>query len=487
MPTRPWYSRIPSPLIMLFIIILVVAAMTWLLPAGLYERVEVNERLRVIPGSYGVVEPTPLGWLDVFKAFPEGYKRATPIIFICLASALMFSLLEVSKTIENVIGRVVYLMGGGRKKDEMLDVTARDSGTPDSALPQFRAEILIVLLTLVYGMLGVMVGYENNIATIPIAAIVILALGGDLVLAAGVSVGGMTVAFGLSPINFYTVGNGHLIADLPLFSGAWLRIILCVGGLALMAAYNVRYYRRLRKDPSLSIGAGLDTEGMKLSKPLAEYRISGRNWLLLSIFLVGLGVVLYGVFNWEGFHINDTSAIFLMVTVALALVSGLSGEAITQAGFRSIAQMAPATFIIGMATTVSVIMEQGQIQDTISNGLAEALGGLPTYASAIGMSIGQSGLNLLIPSGSGQAMATLPVMIPLGNELGLSPQISILAFQIGDGVTNLFNPSLGGLVAMLSLCRVPFDRWLRFALPLTGMLLVWAWLGLLLAVAVGYS
>jgi uncharacterized ion transporter superfamily protein YfcC len=332
-----------------------------------------------------------------------------------------------------------------------------------------------------------MVGYENNIATIPIAAIVVLALGGDLGLAAGVSVGGMTVAFGLSPINFYTVGNGHLIADLPLFSGAWLRTILCAGGLALMAWYNVRYYRKLQADPANAIGGDLDTSGMKLSKPLEEYEITGRNWLLLAIFLCGLGAVLYGVFNVEGFHINDTSAIFLMVTVVLALASGLSGKDVTEAGFRSIAQMAPATFIIGMATTVSVIMEQGQIQDTISNGLANALSGLPTYLSAIGMSIGQSGLNLLIPSGSGQAMATLPVMIPLGNELGLSPQISILAFQVGDGITNLFNPSLGGLVAMLSLCRVPFDRWLRFALPLTGMLLIWAWMGLLLAVAVGYQ
>lgn len=458
-----WYSRIPSPLIMLFLIILVVAAMTWLLPAGLYERVEVGGRLRVVPGSYGEVEPSPLSIFDIFKAFPEGYKRATPIIFICLASALMFSILERTRTIENAVGRIVHLMG------------------------QKRAELLLVLLTFVYGLLGIMVGYENNIATIPIAAIVVLALGGDLVLAAGVSVGGMTVAFGLSPINFYTVGNGHLIADLPLFSGAWLRTILCAGGLLLMAWYNVRYYRRLRSDPESSIGQGLDTEGMQLSKPLAEYDISGRNWLLLAIFLLGLAAVLYGVFNIEGFHINDTSAIFLMVTVVLALASGLSGKAVTEAGFHSIAQMAPATFIIGMATTVSVIMEQGQIQDTISNGLANALSGLPTYASAIGMSIGQCGLNLLIPSGSGQAMATLPVMIPLGNELGLSPQISILAFQIGDGVTNLFNPSLGGLVAMLSLCRVPFDRWLRFVLPLTGMLLVWAWLGLLLAVAVGYS
>ncbi len=460
---RKWYSRIPSPLIMLFLIILFVAALTWLLPAGVYERTEVAGRMRVVPGSYHEVDPTPLSFFDLFKAFPEGYKRATPIIFICLASALMFSLLEATKTIENIVGRVVRLLGDR------------------------HAEVLIVLLTLLYGLLGIMVGYENNIATIPIAAIVILALGGDLVLAAGVSVGGMTVAFGLSPINFYTVGNGHLIADLPLFSGAWLRSVLCLGGLLLMSWYNVRYYRRLQADPESSIGQGLDTSGMQLSKPLETYRISSRNWLLLTVFLLGLGVVLYGVFNWEGFHINDTSAIFLMVTVVCALVSGLSGKAVTEAGFRAIAQMAPATFIIGMATTVSVIMEQGQIQDTISNGLANALSGLPTYASAIGMSIGQSGLNLLIPSGSGQAMATLPVMIPLGNELGLSPQISILAFQIGDGVTNLFNPSLGGLVAMLSLCRVPFDRWLRFALPLTGMLLVWAWLGLLLAVAVGYS
>jgi uncharacterized ion transporter superfamily protein YfcC len=173
--------------------------------------------------------------------------------------------------------------------------------------------------------------------------------------------------------------------------------------------------------------------------------------------------------------------------VVFALTSGLSGKEVTAAGMQSVAQMAPATFIIGMAATVKVIMEQGQIQDTISFGMAEALRGLPSYASAIGMSIGQSGLNLLIPSGSGQALATLPVMIPLGEALGLSRQISILAFQVGDGVTNLFNPSLGGLIAMLSLCRVPFDRWLRFALPLTGMILIWAWMGLMLAVAVGYS
>lgn len=462
MKKAPWYARIPHPLIMLFGIIVVVTAMTYILPAGAYERIEVDGRMRVVPGSFATITQQSVGLLQMFRAFPEGYKVASPVIFICLASALMFVLLERTRTIENVVGTLLKRLG--------------DQG----------AEMIIVILTLVYGMLGIVVGYENNIATIPIAAVVILALGGDLVLAAGVSVGGMTVAFGLSPVNPYTVGVGHNIAEMTLFSGWELRSVLCAGALLLTAYYNVRYYRSSKADESKMIGKGLDTTGMALSRPLAEYTISKRNWLLLSIFLAGLLSVLYGVFNY-GWFINDISAVFLIVAVVLAVFSGLNGRTIADACMESIAQMAPATFIIGMAATVKVVMEQGMIQDTICHSLATALDGLPTLGSAIGMSIGQSVLNLLIPSGSGQALATLPVMIPLGELLGLTRQTSILAFQIGDGVTNLFNPSLGGLIAMLSLCRVPFDRWLRFILPLTGLILIWAWIGLIFAVLIGWS
>lgn len=458
----PWYARIPHPLIMLFGIIVVVTALTYLLPAGSYERTEIDGRMRVLPGSFATVAQRPLGLLDMFRAFPEGYKVASPVIFICLASALMFVLLERTKTIENAVGALLKKLG--------------DRG----------AETIIVLLTFVYGLLGIVVGYENNIATIPIAAVVILALGGDLILAAGVSVGGMTVAFGLSPVNPYTVGVGHNIAELTLFSGWGLRSVLCGGALLLTAAYNLRYYRRIKKTPEASIAKGLPTDGLALSKPLAEYRVTKQNILLLTVFMAGLAWVLYGVFAYQWF-INDISAVFLVVTVVLAVFSRLPLREIAEAGMESIAQMAPATFIIGMAATVKVILEQGMIQDTICHGMATALGGLPTLLSAVGMSIGQSMLNLLIPSGSGQALATLPVMIPLGELLGLTRQTSILAFQIGDGVTNLFNPSLGGLVAMLSLCRVPFDRWLRFILPLTGLILLWAWLGLIFAVLIGWS
>ena len=129
----------------------------------------------------------------------------------------------------------------------------------------------------------------------------------------------------------------------------------------------------------------------------------------------------------------------------------------------------------------------GNIGDTISYQLSIWLEGLPLYASAICMSISQSAINFFIPSGSGQALATLPVMLPLGESLGLTRQISILAFQIGDGISNLVNPTLGGLIAMLSMCRVPIDRWIRFIFPVLISVLFIAFLALIFAVAINYS
>ena len=143
--------------------------------------------------------------------------------------------------------------------------------------------------------------------------------------------------------------------------------------------------------------------------------------------------------------------------------------------------------MVGFATSIKVLMEMGNISDTISYQLSNLLQGLPLYASSICMSISQSVINFFIPSGSGQALATLPVMLPLGESLGLSRQITILAFQIGDGVSNLMNPTLGGLIAMLSMCRVPIDRWVRFIFPVFITLICLSFVALIVAVAINYS
>lgn len=455
--SRKWFERIPHPVAMLLGIIVLMALLSYVIPAGVYERELVDGRERVIPGSYHVIESTPVGLLDLFKAIPLGYKTAAEIIFVVLASGIMFGILERARVIENTVGTLVRRMGLEKRY------------------------LLIGILTFVYGFMGIAVGYENNIALVPIAAVVTLALGGDLVLAAGISVGAITVGFGLSPINPYTVGTGHKIAELPLFSGAILRSVLCFSALSLLTWYNLRYFKKILQDPSRSMSAGLSTEGFTLSQPIAEYRMTGNNWLLLGIFVLGMISMLAGIFTL-GWYINEISAIFLMIALACGLASGMKSRELSETALKSIAFVAPGAFMVGFATSIKVVMEMGHIGDTIAFQLAGMLALLPTYAAAVVMSMAQSLINMLIPSGSGQALATLPIMIPVGELVGLTRQTTILAFQIGDGVTNLFNPALGGLIAMLSMCRVPFDRWLRYIMPLVGMVLAISWIMLLFSV-----
>ena len=196
--------------------------------------------------------------------------------------------------------------------------------------------------------------------------------------------------------------------------------------------------------------------------------------------------MLYGIFTYE-WYINEISAVFIMIAVASGIVAGLNGNEISETAFRSISLAAPGAFMVGYATSIKVLLEMGEIADTICYRLAEWLTFLPSELAAVSMSAAQSCINLFIPSGSGQALATLPIMIPVGDLLGLTRQTTILAFQIGDGVTNLFNPTLGGLIAMLALCRVPLDRWIRFIFPLALMILVVSWVVLNITVFIHWG
>ena len=462
MKRKSIFERIPHAITMLFGIIVLVSILTYILPAGTYERIIVDGRSRVVPNSYKIIASTPINVLDMFKAIPLGFKAGVEIIFIVLAGGIMFGFMEKSKAIENAVGTLINKLGLERKN------------------------LIIVIMTFIYGLLGVTVGYENNIALIPISAMLSLALGGDLILAAGISVGAMTIGFGLSPINPYTVGTGHKLAELPMFSGALLRSVLCFSSLSVMAYYNVRYFKKITKQPDKSLAIGLDTNNLELSKPLKDYTLNSKNWLVIGIFLLGLVAILYGVFNLN-WHINELSAVFLIIALLCGIVSKMTATKISETLLESVAFAAPGAFLVGFATSIKVLMEMGNIGDTISYQLSNILEGLPLYLAAICMSISQTIINFFIPSGSGQALATLPVMLPLGESLGLSQQITILAFQIGDGISNLVNPTLGGLIAMLSMCRVPIDRWIRFIFPVLLIILMFSFVIMIIAVATNYS
>ncbi|MEM6966114.1 MAG: AbgT family transporter, partial [Bacteroidota bacterium] len=433
-----------------------------LLPAGEYQRALIDGRQRVVPGSYAPIDQTPIGMMGMFNALAGGFSAASNIIFVVFAGGIMFGILEKSKMIEHAVGTFIKELGLERRF------------------------VIVVIMTYVFGLLGIFVGYENNIAMVPIAAVLATALGGDLILAAGIAVGGITVGFGLSPVNPYTVGIGHQIAEMPLFSGAVLRSILCFVGLSLLAYYNVRYFKKILINQGPSLGHGLDTSGLALSKDIADYQMSANHWLVFTIFIGGLGFMLFGIFQYR-WYLTEISSIFIIIGIIAGIASGMSSRTISETTLQSIAVVAPGAFMVGYATTIRVLLESGHVSDTIAYELSNWLTTLPLYASAFLMSIAQSIMNLFIPSGSGQALATLPIMIPVGDLVGLTRQSTILAFQIGDGVTNIINPTLGGLIAMLSMCRVPFDRWLRYIFPLALLILIVAWGFLIFSVAIEWG
>ena len=327
---KRWYERIPHPVVMLFGIIVFAALLSYILPAGTYERVEVDGRMRVVPDTYTVVESTPISFLDMFRAFSMGFKTASDIIFIVLMSGVMFGILEKSRMVENAVGTIVKNLGLKRKY------------------------WIVVIMTFVYGFLGVAIGYENNIAMVPIAAVMSIALGGDLILAAGISVGAITVGFGLSPINPYTVGTGHAIAEMPIFSGWALRSVLCFIALGVLAYYNVRYFKKITNDQSKSLGQDLDQSGLALSKPLNEYQITPNNWLLIGIFVAGIIVMLYGIFTYH-WYLKEISAVFIVIAIVCGIAARMDGKTISDTALRSIGVVAPGAFMVGYATTIKEV------------------------------------------------------------------------------------------------------------------------------------
>ena len=455
----------PHPVVILFIILVLAGILTYIIPAGEYERVLVNGRLRVVPGTFTFKEGVKPGLLGLFTAIPKGYKAAAEIIFAVLAGGVMFGLIEKSKSIETGLQSLINWVGEDKRN------------------------LVIILSTLLFGFLGIAVGYENNIAMVPLAVAIAFAIEGDLILAAGMSVAAITVGFGLSPINPYTVGTGHKIAEMPMFSGAILRSLLCAGALAILCVYNLRYYKKLR---SARITPFIDNDWIEESYrsnaglPKSELKLNNQQLLVLSTFILGMGVMLFGIFNY-GWYINEISGMFLIIGIIAGIIGGNSSSEIGDTVLSSIAKASPGAFMVGYAAAIKQIMLEGKISDTICNSLVSLIENLPTVWSAVFMSIAQGIINFFIPSGSGQALTTLPIMIPLGDIVGVSRQTSILAFQIGDGVTNLINPTLGGLIAMIAFCRVPFDRWIKFIFPLMVLILILAWITLLIAVKINWT
>ncbi|MDX5379359.1 MAG: AbgT family transporter [Halomonas sp.] len=451
---KKWYQTVPDPMVLIFMILLATYALTFVVPAGEYERVEQDGRTRVVPESFeylpdvGVISP-----FDIFVAVPRGLNEASLYLFIVFIAGGLFHILQRTGALENAIGVAVNRAGVERRN------------------------IIITAGTFIYGFFGVAVGFENNIALVPIAVLIASAIGCSSLVGTTMAVGGIGIGFALSPINPYTVGVAQGIAELPTFSGAWLRTLLVVSSLALLSLYICKWVVRMDfEEPD-------NTKAM--TKSLDEYRLTRQNKLTLGVFILGLAAMLVGVFT-QGWYINEIAGMFLLMAIVIGIVNGLSANEIVKQMMEGASKVTPGALVIGLAASIQVILSQAQIIDTIVHGLSGLIEGIPGAMSAIMASVVQGAINLFVPSGSGQALVTMPILIPVADLVGMSRQLMITAFQVGDGLTNLIVPTSGGTLAMLALGRVSYVKWLKAILPFMVLVYVLAWVGLVIGHYVGY-
>lgn len=461
---KKWYQRIPNTFVILLVMIVVGALLTWIVPAGEFSRVEHNGRMIIEPGTYHAVERNPASFFDIFAAIPEGLEGASQIIIMILISSGTFGVINSTGAIENAIGVLI------RK--------TKNAHIPGSAV--------VFIITILFACLGIIVGPEIQIPFTTIAVSIALGLGFDLLTGAAMVIVGGGVGFALAPINASTIGTCDSISGLPLFSGMGLRTMVWACGSIASALLLVAYTRKITKDPSKSLTLGIDSTGLGLSKELEDYKLTGRDKRVLAVFLVLFAFLIIGptYFKW---YLNEMSAMFVIAAIAVAIVAKINVEDTLNSFMKGAGSMIGAAMMVGLGRAIQVVMQDGRVLDTIINTISMPLMSCGSYMSAILMTLIHGVVNFIIPSGSGQAAATMPIMFPVGELAGITAQTSILAFQVGDGVTNLIYPTLGSLMAMLGIARVPFGKWVKFAIKAVVLLYVISWIFLLIAVKIQWG
>jgi uncharacterized ion transporter superfamily protein YfcC len=285
-----------------------------------------------------------------------------------------------------------------------------------------------------------------------------------------------------SIINPFNVGVAQGIAELPLFSGMAFRIVAftCLLGAAIIYLYW--YAGRIQKNPKLSPVYEEDlTSPYRHANLMEQINFTQKHKFVLFVFVLGIAYMVYGV-TQKGYYLTEIAAIFVAIGVLTGIVGGLKPNTIIDHFVKGAGNLLYAALAVGFARGIVVVLTNGKIMDVVIHSAATLVAGLPVSVSAIGMFLVQSVINVIVPSGSGQAAVTMPIMAPIADVIGITRQTAVLAFQFGDGITNLVTPTFGTLMAALALCRISWGKWIKWLAPL---LVVWyAICAILLVIAV---
>ncbi|QOC21278.1 YfcC family protein [Wenzhouxiangella sp. AB-CW3] len=451
--------RVPHTLALLFFLMIAALVATWLVPQGHFQTDETN---RVIPGSYEVVDERHLMTpLELFTAVPRAFAAASDIIFFLFIIGGVLAIIRATGTIDALLGRLLERFGN-------------------------KPSMLIFAVVFVFAMASSAVGSSGEY--IPFVLILVAlcrAMRMDPMTAVGMVVAGYGVGYGLAAFNPYTVVVAQGIAELPTYSGWPVRLALLLP-FVLIAVHHVwSYARRVRENPEASMvyGDPLPEGG----EPPSEYpAVRPGHVAIVFGFLAALGLAIWGIAT-RGWYLNELGAAFLVLGLVAAAIGRMGPSAASGKFIEGARQLTETAILVGIARGIALIMEDGQILHTIVHYMSLPLSLVGAEFSAVGMMIIQAVLNLFIPSGSGQAFVTMPLMAPLGDLVGVSRQVAVTAYQMGDGFTNMIIPTNAILLGILGMAGISYAKWFRFCLPLILKLYAAGAITLMAMVWLGYS
>ena len=440
-------------LVLIFSIIIFAQVLTYIIPQGVYERVPYPEnpsRSMVVDGSYTALqaddEISMQPWYFLL-AIPKGLENAQEIIFLVF-----------------IVGGVIALMRESGAIDALLRSTVRRLGNSPGIL------IAGCLTLFAFGAYTIGMG-EEYVPLIPILVAMCLAMKMDAIVAMAVVWTAYGIGWSCAGTNPFGVIIAQDIANVPLTSGWEFRLVMMFAFLAVAFHHINRYAKRVMQDPSSSLVADVNY-GSEYDLP-ENVPFTGRRGLVLLVFVLGVIGFVVGAAT-QGWYIRELNAVFLGIGLVTALVSGMSAGDTSRTFIRGAADMTMAALIIGFARTIEVVLVDGQIIDTIIESIASLLRDAGPELSATGMLFVQTICNFFIPSGSGQAFVTMPIMSPLATLTGVPQQTAVMAYQFGDGFTNMMIPTSALVMGALALGKIPYTAWVRFTLPLLGKLFLLA-------------
>ena len=446
--------RFPHPMTLMLGCILLAMALSWVLPSGEFARRDdpVTGRSIVVPGTYHAVPSAHVGPFKALVSIPRGMIDAADVIFLVFLVGAAFTVVDQTGVLRRAVDALVRGLEG-------------------------RTWVVIPVISLLCATGGALIHMQEEfIAMVPLLLVLTRRIGYDALVAVAVSVGAAAVGAAFSPIDPFMVGIAQKLAQLPLLSATGYRLVFLPLALAIWIGGTLRYAARTRVAPE---AAEADEAGLA-----GEPRLAGRDAVVLLLVLATFATYVYGILKLEwGF--NEMSGLFFAMGAVAGLVGGLGVGGTVDGYIRGFREMAFAGLLIGFARAIYVVLQDGKIVDTIVSGLVTPVAALPVTLSALAMMGVQALIHFPVPSVSGQAVLTMPVLVPASDLLGLSRQVTVLAYQYGAGLTELLAPTNGALMAVLIAAGVRFDRWLRFALPLLGLLFALGAIAVVVAIAVG--